>query len=317
MTLDYLAAARGLRTQNQFNRLHIDLGRIITPLEFSDLVAQDRDGKLPSQAGSWLHHLQHSSPTLANAPQPYVATTISERMTWYSIPQEKRYISTMLTQRLTQSDSRGLNVGIKSQKPVLIAFCGMANRIMLPLPIVLQALPAFEWDILKITRTPNGGYFRPGSETKDMEDLMIEIRRVLDRMDRSDITCIGTSGGGSPALLAALRLNARRCISICGNLSDACIPIISELSGQPIRSEDPHNGSSPEILYLHGEHHDTDRKNAQKMRSFFNGKIMSIPNVSGHNPLNTILKQGRFNSEFNALMHGSLNLSEKWNGRDA
>jgi hypothetical protein len=321
MTLDYLSAAAGLKTQNQFNRLHIDFEKIMTPLEFSGLMAQARAGELPLQALKWLRKLRRLSPTMARAPQPYVATKICKRMTWYRAPPDKWKSVTTPFLSLTRAigyrfSLPSINQKPTKQKPVLVAFCGKADRMGLPLPFLLQALPADEWDVLKVTRIPGRGYLRPGSEATDLDELLALVGTELSRVAATDVTCAGMSAGGAPAVFAALHFDIRRCVTFSGGLSDDLMPLLAELTkNQPTASNIQKNFGT-EFLHLHGASNKLDQKHAHRLLSLSGGRVLALADMENHNIPYTLLRQGRFNAKFNALLHGDLSLGGEWQAAD-
>lgn len=291
MKLDYRAAAENLVTENQFNRLHIDLGNEMTPLEFSALVKQGRAEELPLPTQRWLRRMWRFSPTMADNPQPWEAETVSDRLTWYRA-------------------GAGAQHGAERAMPrsVLLAFCGNAGRLMLPLPIVLQALPASEWDMLRVTSIPGAGHLRPGSEVGDFSGLLAAIDRELDGAGSPAVTCVGTSGGGGPAMLAALRLGAERCVSLCGTLREEWMPLLGELSGGLLPRQGAVDEAWPSYLFVHGAGHELDSENARVLQAMLGGDILSIPGVERHNVLHALMQQDRLDDDFNRLMHGERHL---------
>ncbi|GEM_PF-2342178 len=312
MTLDYLSAAAGLKTQNQFNRLHIDLERIMTPLEFSGLVAQAWAGELPLKTLKWLQKLRRLSPTMAGAPQPYVATEICKRMTWYRAPSRKWKSVTTPLLPLIRAIGYRFSLPSTNQKPVLVAFCGMADRVGLPLPFLLQALPADEWDVLKVTRIPGCHYLRPGSEAADLAELLTLVGTELSRVAATDVTCAGVSAGGAPAVFAALHFDIRRCVTFGGGLSDDLMPLLTELTANQPTVNNNRKSFGTEFLHLHGASNKLDQKHAHRLLSLSGGRVLALPDMENHNIPYTLLRQGRFNAKFNSLLHGDLSLGDEW-----
>jgi hypothetical protein len=316
MTIDYLSAAVGLKTQNQFNRLHIDLEKIMTPLEFSVLMAQARAGELPLQALKWLRKLRRLSPKMARAPKPYVATKICQRITWYRTPPGK--LKRVTTSLLSLIRALGYPFSLPStkQKPVLVVFCGMADRLGLPLPFLLQALPTDEWDVLKVTRIPGCGYLRPGSEAADLGKLLTLVGTELSRVAATDVTCAGNSGGGASAVFAALHFDTRRCVTLGGSLSDDLMPLLTELTASQPTANNIQKNFGTEFIHLHGASNMLDQKHAHRLLSLSGGRILALPDMENHNIPYALLRQGRFNAKFNALLHGDLSLGDEWQAAD-
>ena len=307
MTIDYPALTKGCKTQNQFNRVHINLENVMTPSEFSALAADAQAGLLPDQATKWLDGWIALCPTLVSSPEPYIREEVSPTLTW-----------------LRPARPSG------SRPRVLIGFCGNADRLMLPLALVLQALPVAEWDVLRVTRSSfvqkersdwsiqawlsklkvavkgdsvagKGStarhYLRPGRERADLKALVRHVRRVVDGVPPADIVCLGTSSGSNAALLVARLLRAHRCVTIGGRMTGAFDKLWSRRIGfYPKKGLD--------LIHVCGADHPSDLVNAQQLMAKLGGRLVAFQGVATHSIFHSLLQMDRFMNMLDPLMRG-------------
>ncbi len=214
----YRRAARRCRTVNQFNALHIALENRITPLE---LVA------LRDAQGPWfrLRTLLQSAWRL-----PYVAlrrkdatSPGAQRDRWlrklYRLytqtagPQPQPYRRRRLSRHLRLYSAGGAQHG----RELLICFVGSSQRPFLPVPVFLQQLDAARTDVL-LVGYPRGKGHRLGLPElgSSFEQSIDRLRVVADIDAYQRCVAIGTSGGGTPAVLTALRLGLSAALSVGG-----------------------------------------------------------------------------------------------------
>jgi hypothetical protein len=117
------AASRAI--QAEVRRLESDLG----PLEFAGRM--EEEGELgqalrTSVAGAFLSG--------AGEPQPFARRVLAPGASLYSA------------------------AGGAAERALLVGFCGRADRLMLPLPVVLQHLPARDWDLLLLRDSHKAHY---------------------------------------------------------------------------------------------------------------------------------------------------------------
>ena len=111
------------QTQNQFNRVHIDLENILAPLELANLARFAVTRDLPEQTRDWLRKLETQVPEIFELSQQFGRRTVGP-LTLY------------------QNANRDV-----SNKGLLVAFCGNARRLMLPVSVFLQFVDSHSWDI--------------------------------------------------------------------------------------------------------------------------------------------------------------------------
>ncbi|MEM1114172.1 MAG: hypothetical protein AAGI11_19815 [Pseudomonadota bacterium] len=282
MIEDYLKAASELKTRNQFNRVHINLNRIMTPEQCAELIAAQRQGRLFKSSGPWLDSLQRLSPDIDTSPEPWVAEPINEHMTWY------------------QAGDADAQEG----KALLIAFCGKADLLFVALPTFLQALPARDWHVLRITHHGRKGSVTPGDEVPALHALLDQITAITAQYDHPHTACVGTSSGGYIAMLVAMHLEAQRCVAFSGSLPERWVKIMPELSGGKLPLRPGEDANLPEYVFVYGELNQRDQRNAEIARLVLSGHDMSVPGVRSHNSLYPIARRGLLREAFFSMFGG-------------
>ncbi|WP_020181406.1 alpha/beta hydrolase [Methylopila sp. M107] len=261
---DYPARARACRTENQFNRLHIDLDSTLAPMEIAAIRKAAETEDLPPASRLWLDNLAALSPTLFEAPEPFVRTELHKHVAIY----------------------RG-STKARPRKRLLIAFTGVARRLMVPTHIFLQALDARCWDVVLIR---HAGSFLDGARglADDLDGLLAYVRRETGLWAYRSVAVFGVSSGGGPAVVAAKRLGARRGVSMCG------------ASGERLLATSVRPGWRAALLrrktglcFVHGGANDPDREAAVAMASAWGGVVRPVKGVRSHNVMGALMKRGR------------------------
>ena len=259
---DYLALARACRSENQFNRLHIDLDRTLAPLEIAAIRKVADTQGFPRAGRAWLKTVEEQSPTLFAAPEPFERQAIHDNLALY------------------RGGSR------RDRARLLIAFTGIARRLMIPTASFLQALDARDWDVALVK---NAGSFLDGAEglASDLDGLLRVVSAKVGPNRYASVTVFGVSSGGGPAIVAACRLGARRGVSMCGSSGE-------RLLGTSVR---PHlwpllMRRRPELVYVHGAGNETDREAAGAMAASWGGSTLPVDGVQSHNVMGSLLKRG-------------------------
>jgi hypothetical protein len=106
--------------------------------------------------------------------------------------------------------------GTASQKTLIIGFAGHFHRLMSPMPWLLDCLnPAFyDVIVLRDFSRLDFAFGIPGLGENFFEALA-HLPRHVDPGAYRKVIALGTSGGGVPAVLAAILLKVNRGISIC------------------------------------------------------------------------------------------------------
>lgn len=256
MPQPFVEQALACATPNRLNRLHIDCEIAATPAEIA-AIARDAD-RLPEPSRAWLARLDSMAPGLLRDPQPFRRQTLSPRME--------------LLQGASSAQGRNL----------LIGFCGVADRFMVPLPVFLQRFEARAWDILRITHGgARGAPRRPylGAETarQDAADLALLIRGAVDLRPYRRIVCFGTSSGGYAALVTALWLGADLGVAFgAAAPADAAPPLPRRARVAALR---------PRLVNHHAADNAEDSRNALVLQARMGVTLRPVPGVAHHNIL--------------------------------
>jgi hypothetical protein len=263
---------------NQTNRLHIDLENVLAPAEIAAIARRARLRLLPRASRRWLHALTEPMPSLTWRPQRYVRHVIDDQLTLYA------------------------SAGRAAAKYLLIGHCGKADRLMLPIALVLQALPSRRWDVLRITRPHGAPYLAAGRDVQDMDDLVHRIRQAVDLGGYRGVTVLGMSAGGAVAAIVGLRLAADRAVLFGAALPQTWQPILADLC----RARKPPVGITPNavpvFVHCHGADHAADSRNALVMQATFGGTIHSFAGIAHHNVLYPLLLQRWLDPNFEQLL---------------
>lgn len=180
------------RTENQSNRLHIVVENYVTPTEvrhFDDALAKeahDVPGRL------WIAQLLGPMPNGKPRAVEFERRGIRRDVTLY-----------------TNSTVPA------SQKTLIIGFAGNYQRLMAPMPHLLDCLNPAQYDVL-VLRDLKRLLFSKGVAGlgPDFFSAMQNLHRRVDPTAYRNTIALGTSSGALPALLAAIVLKLRRGIAL-------------------------------------------------------------------------------------------------------
>lgn len=163
-----------------------------TPLEFAAALAMIR--RLPEAVRLPLRRSILSRQLRGAEPEPYRRHALGDSVILYSGPEDA-----------------------PKRKTLLIAFAGAAMRLMVPVGVVLQHLPASQYDVVLLRDQRRAHYERgiPGYA----ETLLALMRRLgadLGAQRYRRVVTLGTSMGGLPALRGGILLGADLAISLGG-----------------------------------------------------------------------------------------------------
>lgn len=215
---DYIRQARKCLTINQLNGLHIRCENVMSPLQVLEFHRDLTSGHLDSA-------LVDERPDRPADRQPDWRSvhardwiTRQRAAVEFSDPSKVQpFRGRHLMLRLSHYTDGAPAAG----KTLLIGLTGNAQRLMVPLPVVLQHLDAALCDVAIVRSEPHTG-FRNGvpEVADDIEGLAAGLARLL-RTDRyARVAIFGTSGGALPAILLAPALGARAVLAGGGNNPD-------------------------------------------------------------------------------------------------
>ncbi|APB98214.1 hypothetical protein [Polynucleobacter asymbioticus] len=176
----------------EFYKVQIALENELSPAEIIELSYFV--DKFPPMASQFISNMKNAVLGISSATENYQRNVISENITFYGDPRFE-----------------------VSQKTLLIAYCGVAFRLMLPTPIILQYFPANQFDILKLSDGSNGFFLNGIPNFADSFETLIEkIKSQFDTRRYASIKVIGMSAGGAAALYTGMKLDAEVALSISG-----------------------------------------------------------------------------------------------------
>lgn len=276
---EYLPLALQCRTENQFNLLHIQLENILSPGELTYFVELAETQQLPRQTCDWLRKIAGLSPGLFHSPQGFRRQALADNVLFY------------------QDSGRDV-----SEKTLLVGFSGNARRLMMPISVFLQCLDSRLWDVVLFRKGSNqGSYLKEGVEglASNLPGVVQYVETAVSAKSYQRIMTLGTSGGGLPAILCAILMDAARGISIGGVSPQSLLDPWLEWQLSVHRT---YATRRPELGYAYGANCEPDRASALSCQSTFGGRLHPITAVGDHNPLEGLLKSGRFSRFLNELL---------------
>jgi hypothetical protein len=127
--MDFAALAANCRTQNEFNRFSITLENTLTPAEIASIDKLDLNSPTKERSKFWLDKLRNWQPDLFRSPQKYEREDLFPGAIFYEDPATPR-----------------------GRKSLLLAFCGNAERLMIPVSVFLQILDSSLWNVLVVRK---------------------------------------------------------------------------------------------------------------------------------------------------------------------
>lgn len=189
-----------------------------------------------------------------------------------------------------------------NEKKLLICFCGIGNRLLVPIPVFLQCIPDQSFDVL-IYRDPDQTCFLNGIPdfSNSLQDLVADTLPHVNFATYKSLVTIGTSGGGSAALYFGILANAEKAISVCGR--HRSLAVQNPLKDDLLRFDGYEfdrmissfkDSSCTEIILLCGEKSIKDIEGAQSLKKNLpKSKILMIKNLAEHNAFLFFLHRGK------------------------
>jgi hypothetical protein len=254
----YPALAAACRTENELNRLNIDMEHVATPLEMVAIARQYRH--LPERSRKWLRSLRRLDRTVFTRPEAYRRTQLARFVTAYSDP-----------------------AAPAARKQVLVAFCGDVPRIMVQTAFILQVLPAAHWDVILLRLKDGSTSYFEGLDgvAPDFAGLVDFIRREAGIGRYRRVVALGSSSGGYPAIVAGIRLPAARAVALGGRMPRRL----------PAEDTEPVQGSGIGLVLVHGAAYKPDVDGAAGLARHFGGTAWPVQGVDSHAILYEVLKR--------------------------
>jgi hypothetical protein len=259
MIEEFLEEALACRSEREFWRLHMRAEAQLTPLEIDAM--RIRAHRLPELTRTWLEGVAAYGGFTDAAPQCFWRRRVAGDIDLYCDPSVPA-----------------------AEKCLVLAFCGSAHRLMMPIPCTLQYLPADRCDVVVLRDQSHMHYvngIRPYASS--FFDLVRKLAVDLRVPEYMSVSTYGTSMGGFVALRCGIILNARRAISVGGTSA-----------WQPprlVRNDFPAfdllcqcNAKTKTTLYCcYPADHGADAAAAAHIASFLPVRQVPIANTSAHN----------------------------------
>jgi hypothetical protein len=244
----------------------------LTPGEFVKLAEQFQD--FAPAARRWVQGLL---PVVRQA-APYIRPFKRETL----LPDITRYSS---------------RTGVRSRKTLILVFSGLQGGPMVPVPVLLQLLPEDACDLVLLRDTSRTLFVNglPPVATS-LFDLVSLCSKLLSPSDYRRLICYGGSGGGFPALRAALLMGASRGVSVSGRLSWN-IRRLLDGSGRSAPSFDPlcdcFRDAATEIVCAYGADNAVDVEDARRIAAILPVRLRPVPGIAVHNFLWELARAGK------------------------
>lgn len=254
------------RTENELNRIHIALENHMTPAEVRYFRAALAGDAADSPSRQWIARLGGFMPINKVRPVEFERKGIFKGVTRYTA-----------------------DVGSADQKTLIIGLAGRFHRLMSPTPWFLDCLNPTLYDVIVLRDFSRLSYALgiPGLGG-DFFEVLSNLRRHVDTRAYRNAISLGTSGGGVPAVLAAIVLNLNRGISIgAQDFRRVAVQLKTlGLSDEPyaaLLASRPH--PFPELVLVCGGDHSDDAAAATALQKLVPAHLWKVKNCAKHGVL--------------------------------
>lgn len=190
------------------------------------------------------------------------------------------------------------------EKSLLICFCGIANRLMMPIPVFLQFIPENQFDVIVIRDPSEYAYVTGVPEfSANLLETASLLKQSINLSRYKDLRCLGTSGGGSAALYFGILMQAVIAISVGGKhrtLSDKVTNEERPISGLEFDQhiEDiAHDKMKTQLFAVYGEGSDRDKVGAYSLKKHLGHcQLVAVKDIKEHNVMNILLQRDQLSS---------------------
>jgi hypothetical protein len=193
------------------------------------------------------------------------------------------------------------------RRSLLVAFCGRAHRLMLPLSVFLQHLPARDWDALVLRDEHAVQYSRGARGFADTFAALVDRISAIAVEYRRCVT-FGTSMGGLPAIRFALMARSERGISVGGRPPTDVLKL--RRNGVPRSAFDLLCACLPpdrrNLLFTCSEGCRADEASARLYADLTRGLAWPVTGEADHNLLHGLLLKGALGDFLHAVLNRPL-----------
>jgi len=195
----------------------------------------------------------------------------------------------------------------RARRTFVIAFTGIADRLMMPLATFLQHCPSDAHEFLVLFDRTRRLYLEGiAGLGDDLPASFDALRARIASPGYRRTVAIGTSGGGLAAVWAGVELGLHRAVSVGGPfpgdlvMNERAHDIDTSGFDEAIRRR---AGRLPEVVYVAGEHASRDVWKGVAMKRHLPTTLLVIPGCDNHNTLHFLRRQGALET-FLARMFG-------------
>lgn len=283
------------RTPADFYRLQILTECDATPNDMASLFRHRT--MLPSDITAWLENIQAMMLMQAKTVQPFRRELISRNVALYTTRKEPN-----------------------APRDLLLAFCGLADRLQVPVSVVLQHLDGGRFDVL-LLRDPSKRIYLQGvpEYAPDLRLVAERIRRDVDLAGYRSLRSIGTSGGGWASFTVGAMLGAERAVSMSGKPPGPTFHLVRMWERRGYALDDQHADfaiferlynsipvRSTRLLAFFGADHQPDRDGAEAFEQLVGAAGIGFRGVGDHNLMFQILKRRLLATFFDRYLTGDL-----------
>jgi hypothetical protein len=188
--MDVRAALAACTSTAEIYRAQIDAENCLAPTEVADLAADC--ASLPEAARPWILKLAAGCAGVSATTQAYRRRNLGDNAMVFEAP-----------------------APADAPRCLVVAFTGIALRMMMPIAPFLQALPAERCDVVVLRDPARVSFLQgvPGYAT-DIRALAARLAADLPMARYTDSCCVGTSSGGVAALVLGPLIGARVALAL-------------------------------------------------------------------------------------------------------
>jgi hypothetical protein len=207
------------------------------------------------------------------------------------------------------------DIGSCAEKTLIIGFTGNFHRLMLPLPVLLGCMNPTLYDVV-VLRDFSRRFFSMGIPGlgADFFQALQNLRNHVDPAAYRNCVALGTSSGGLPAVLAAIRLELHRGVSIGGLDFPQFVAKLREFGV----SEEPYTAllasrpeSFPELLLVFGAGYAADVVAARGLHGRVPSRLLAVNACDEHLVLAWKLVRGRLPVFLSKLLGQNVKTGER------
>lgn len=207
-----------------------------------------------------------------------------------------------------EDDGSDLIIGQGGRKTAVLVFTGLADRMVMPLPLFDRFLAELDLTGVYLRDTKRFGYFKGVSSLGDYDETIAALKAKLEELGVTRAHALGNSAGGMGAVSYGLDLNLNQVMGFSApvflldktDLIDRRTAVFNQRmmknipeSRRDLRARiDAHAGDTQIHLY-YGEDMPEDRYHAAHLEGARNVHLHPLPGLAGHGALFNMAQTGK------------------------